>query len=371
MRRGRSPRMSAERGPQVTRGPLPPRAAGLRRPARRCATAAGRSSRPRPRPRPGTCPAGRPGRAGPPSRSRMTSTATNVLVSEPMRYWVSPSGSWPSIMLRAPHHDLARRPGPPLRPATASGPRPGRWRPGAAAPAASPAAVPQIRLQPRVHPNSRGRPAGRASRLRARRAQPVEHGTDAQRPAAVNRCLRRAKPPGCLLRCQPLCRGQQDVGDVGRVTGQDAGVEAAADPAYDELPHRGAGPRLIGARLEVGHRPGEHDLCEDRVGPGERPEGRDRGGQVRARVAGFAQAFKLGAEQVKAVEETLPDQPALVTEQLVHRRVEVPAAPATFRAVNPCTPSAASSASAASRTWSRQRRSSLLRPWHRLQPTRR
>ena len=34
----------------------------------------------------------------------MISTATNVLVSEPMRYWVSPSGSWFSIMLREPHH---------------------------------------------------------------------------------------------------------------------------------------------------------------------------------------------------------------------------------------------------------------------------
>ena len=34
----------------------------------------------------------------------MISTATNILVSEPMRYWVFPSGSWSSIMLREPHH---------------------------------------------------------------------------------------------------------------------------------------------------------------------------------------------------------------------------------------------------------------------------
>jgi Zinc-binding dehydrogenase len=37
--------------------------------------------------------------------------------------------------------------------------------------------------------------------------QPVEHGADAERPAAVNGRLRGAKPPGCLLGCQPLRRG--------------------------------------------------------------------------------------------------------------------------------------------------------------------
>jgi len=59
-----------------------------------------------------------------------------------------------------------------------------------------------------------------------------------------------------------LRRSQQDMGDVDWVTRQDAGVEAAADPTGHELPHRGAGPRLLRTRLEVRQRPGEHDLRE-------------------------------------------------------------------------------------------------------------
>jgi hypothetical protein len=54
----------------------------------------------------------------------MTSTAMKVLVSEPMRYWVSPSGSCPSSMLRAPNQAC-----PPSRttvPAS-DGVRPSAW----------------------------------------------------------------------------------------------------------------------------------------------------------------------------------------------------------------------------------------------------
>ena len=54
----------------------------------------------------------------------MTSTATNVLVSEPIRYWVSPSGSCPSVMLRAPHQ--ACRPSRTTA-ATSDGARPSAW----------------------------------------------------------------------------------------------------------------------------------------------------------------------------------------------------------------------------------------------------
>jgi hypothetical protein len=54
----------------------------------------------------------------------MTSTATNVLVSDPMRYWVSPSGSCPSSMLRAPHH--AWHPSRITAP-TSEGVRPSAW----------------------------------------------------------------------------------------------------------------------------------------------------------------------------------------------------------------------------------------------------
>jgi len=54
----------------------------------------------------------------------MTSTAMNVLVSEPMRYWVSSSGSCPSSMLRAPYQAW-----PPSRTTapTSDGVRPSAW----------------------------------------------------------------------------------------------------------------------------------------------------------------------------------------------------------------------------------------------------
>ena len=60
----------------------------------------------------------------PSSRSRMTSTAINVLVSEPMRNWVSPSGSCPASMLRDPNQAW-----PPSRTtaAASNGVRPSAW----------------------------------------------------------------------------------------------------------------------------------------------------------------------------------------------------------------------------------------------------
>src|ERR1700735_2957316 len=99
------------------------------------------------------------------------------------------------------------------------------------------------------------------------------------------------------------------MGDVGRVTGHDAGLEAATDPVDDELAHGSAGPRLIRSRLEVCQRPGEHDLREYGVGADEHAEGLDNGDQVRPRIAGFPEAFQVGPEKLEAVEEHLTDQP--------------------------------------------------------------
>ncbi len=50
--------------------------------------------------------------------------AMNILVSEPMRYWVSPSGSCPSSMLRPPHQ--AWIPSRTTAP-TSDGVRPSAW----------------------------------------------------------------------------------------------------------------------------------------------------------------------------------------------------------------------------------------------------
>src|SRR5690348_13586061 len=55
-------------------------------------------------PRSRSLPTGSARSISPSARRRMISTATNIFVSEPMRYWMFPSGSWSSSMLREPHH---------------------------------------------------------------------------------------------------------------------------------------------------------------------------------------------------------------------------------------------------------------------------
>jgi hypothetical protein len=86
----------------VPRGPFPPGPAGLSGQGRRVRQQLPDRRGPDLGP-PGTGRPGWRGRPAPPSRRRMISTATNDLVSEPMRYWTFPSGSRPAIMLREQH----------------------------------------------------------------------------------------------------------------------------------------------------------------------------------------------------------------------------------------------------------------------------
>ncbi len=98
------------------------------------------------------------------------------------------------------------------------------------------------------------------------------------------------------------------MGDVHLVAVDDRGVNAALNPVHDELPSGRPGLHLGRARIEVGERPGEHDLCQYRVVPDEGPERLDRAEQVGAGVIGFRQPAEAVPEEPEALEEHLPDQ---------------------------------------------------------------
>ena len=72
--------------------------------------------------------------------------------------------------------------------------------------------------------------------------------------------------------------------------------------------------------LTCGERPGEHDLCQYRVVSEEGPERLERTEQVGAGVIGFRQPSEAVPEEPEALEEHLPGQAGLVTEQLVDGR---------------------------------------------------
>ena len=94
-------------------------------------------------------------------------------------------------------------------------------------------------------------------RTAAGRGEAVEDGGDADGPAALDGGLRAAQPAGRFLRGQALHHREEDVGGVGRVAGDEAGVDAPADLGDDEPAHVVAGRELVGARIEVGERPRE------------------------------------------------------------------------------------------------------------------
>src|SRR5712691_938625 len=114
-----------------------------------------------------------------------------------------------------------------------------------------------------------------SARLPGRSAQAGQQGVDGQVPPAVHGRPGAAQPSGRLLGREALAEREQHVGDVLLVAGDDAGVDAPAYPRDDELP--GGVPRFpfLRTRIEVGERPGEHELSEHRVVADEYTEGAD------------------------------------------------------------------------------------------------
>lgn len=86
---------------------------------------------------------------------------------------------------------------------------------------------------------------------------------------------------------------------------------------HDELPGGCPGFQFGRAGIEVGERPGEHDLCQRWVVPDEDPEHLDRAQQVGARVVRLPQPRETATEEPEALEENLTDQAGLVAEELV------------------------------------------------------
>ena len=119
------------------------------------------------------------------------------------------------------------------------------------------------------------------------------------------------------------------VGVAGEQTRVDA--RAARGPTKNS---RTAAPaaQLVRPRVEVGERPGEHDLGQHRVVP--RRSARNASPTAARSARGSpvsASASKAGAEQPEALEEHLADEPGLVAEQLVdgrRRRPRLPRPPA-------------------------------------------
>src|SRR5579871_1580434 len=148
-------------------------------------------------------------------------------------------------------------------------------------------------------------------------AESGEEGVDGQLPSAVDRGPGGAEPARGLLHGQTLGQGEQAVGDVGLVAVDDPRIDAAPDPVHDELPGGRPGLQFGRAWIEVGERPGEHDLCQHRAIRYEDPEHLDRAQQVGARVSRLPQRCETGAEEPEALEENLADQAGLVAEELV------------------------------------------------------
>ncbi len=93
-------------------------------------------------------------------------------------------------------------------------------------------------------------------------------------------------------------------------------------------------------------------------------EGLNSGDQVRARIAGFPEPFKVGAEKLEAVEEHLTDQPALVPEQLIHRGCRGSRRRGDLPRCEPLHPLGGQQCQRHLKDVVAQRRGSLLRPWH-------
>jgi MFS family permease len=155
---------------------------------------------------------------------------------------------------------------------------------------------------------------------RAGLAEAGQQGVRGQIPPAVHRRSGGAEPPGSLLHGQPLGQGEEPVGDVDLVAVENPGVDAAPDPVHDELAGGRPGLPLGRAGIEVSERPGEHDLCQCRVVPGEDPEHPYRAEQVSSRIVRLPQPPETVPEEPEALEEHLPDQAGLVAEELVDGR---------------------------------------------------
>src|SRR5262249_43807472 len=85
-----------------------------------------------------------------------------------------------------------------------------------------------------------------------------------------------------------------------------------------------AGPRrrsdILGSRVEVGERPGEHYLAQNRVLPDKNAEGADRGHYVAPGVRGLVQGLEPCPQATETLEEHRAYQAGLVAEELVDRR---------------------------------------------------
>jgi hypothetical protein len=117
-----------------------------------------------------------------------------------------------------------------------------------------------------------------------------------------------------------LRQREEYVRDVGHVPGEQARFDTAADVADDDLAYRGGRAQLLRPRIEVGERPGEHDVGEDRMVEHEPAVDSEQASEVGARIAGARQFVEAAEQPPESLEVHLADQAGPVAEQLVHGR---------------------------------------------------